>query len=276
MRSLNKRGRELRHGVQDLEGLIQGGMSSPLAEEFVQPMKTGCEVLSQAIHHRWSLDQAPDADTRGMLLIYRNVFGEEALGRAVRLSGLSDQEALQGLSDGTWDPFSEDLVGAGFEGDRSVVEEIRRIGEHGMTAEKSLDERDEELIEEITTLAYRMDREETPPEHTVELIRAVVPLLAADAEPDRQETMSVLARLGYFSRMAEGITVGGSAWQSEEITAAIQTCLENPGDAETTGDAMVECAPGLRGANLSRVPPRTCGTKVPCSLRSRACRTSSG
>lgn len=101
---------------------------------------------------------------------------------------------------------------------------------------------DEEQTSEVENLAYAMNLEETPPEHAVELIGAVVPLMARDAEADRQETMATLARLGYFSRMAEGVTVAGSAWQSEEVTAALQTCLENPGNAGTTGEVLAECA----------------------------------
>jgi hypothetical protein len=122
LRSVNKRGRDLRHGIQDLEGLIEGGMKSPLAAQFTGAMNSSITLLRQAIHHKNPPD--PDADqlTENTLVLYRTFLDDEAIGRGARLSGLPDEAVVAGLQDGTFDPFSEDLVREGFDGDPTVVD----------------------------------------------------------------------------------------------------------------------------------------------------------
>src|SRR5512132_753629 len=108
LRRANKRGRELRHDIQDLGSLISGGMRSPTAEEFVGVMQSGVNLLAQAIHHKEPLDPFSDRTTADMVLVYRNILDDEALGRAARIAGLSDQEAASRLQDGSWDPFTDE------------------------------------------------------------------------------------------------------------------------------------------------------------------------
>jgi len=116
------------------------------------------------------------------------------------------------------------------------------------SAESPVDESpvDDELIDTIRHHAYELASAAEPPEHVVQLLRAVYPeitRISPDAAgPVQRETMEWVARLGYFIRFAEGTSVAGAGIPSEEVRDALQTCLNNPGTAETTAEGLSQCA----------------------------------
>lgn len=110
LRSVNDKGRATRQRQQDLKSLIDGGMKSPRGEQFVGVMTASTNALAQSIHHQEPLDPETDGRTTNVLVVYEHLFGDEALGRAARIASIPDEEAISGISDGSWDPFSDDLL----------------------------------------------------------------------------------------------------------------------------------------------------------------------
>lgn len=108
VRSVNKRGAIIASDVANVQSLIESGVKSPAAERYVRDGQAMLLALAQAVHSR--SDPGPEAEsaTREFMRAGRVVFGDAALGRAVRESGMSDQEALEALQRGEFDPFPVD------------------------------------------------------------------------------------------------------------------------------------------------------------------------
>ena len=86
-------------------------MKSPHAEQFIGVMNASTNLLAQSIHHKEPLTPELDGRTGNVLVLYDRLFGDEALGQAARLAALSDEEASEGIQNGSWDPFSDELLG---------------------------------------------------------------------------------------------------------------------------------------------------------------------
>jgi hypothetical protein len=101
---------------------------------------------------------------------------------------------------------------------------------------------DEELLDAITSHAYELTSTEQPPEHVVRMLEAVYPAMALKAvDPARRATMDHAARLGYFARFAEGTSVAGAGVPSDEVAAALRTCIESQGTADAE-EGLSQCA----------------------------------
>jgi hypothetical protein len=97
LRSENDRGRALRQRQQDLQSLIDGGMKSPRAEQFIGVMNASGNVLAHSIHHKEPLTPELDGRTGSVLVLYERLFGDEALGRAARLQAFQTSKRLRGF-----------------------------------------------------------------------------------------------------------------------------------------------------------------------------------
>jgi hypothetical protein len=106
MRSVSKRGAIINGDVLTAQTLLDRGMKSPNAEEFVQDAEVVLVALADAVHA--GVDPGPDlqTQTRGFMAFSRQ-FSEGALGVASRRSGLATDEVAALLVSGQWDPFAD-------------------------------------------------------------------------------------------------------------------------------------------------------------------------
>jgi hypothetical protein len=87
-------------------------------------MNASGNVLAHSIHHKEPLTPELDGRTGGVLVLYERLFGDEALGRAARLAGIPDEQAIAGIQNGSWDPFSDELLGQAMGEDPAKIDSI--------------------------------------------------------------------------------------------------------------------------------------------------------
>ena len=106
-RSVNKRGAIISGDLVGVQALLERGMKSPSAEEYVHDGQLLCAALADAVHA--GVDPGPELEqeTRGFMRFGNANFGTAALGAAIRRSGLSTDEAVEALTRGEWDPFAD-------------------------------------------------------------------------------------------------------------------------------------------------------------------------
>ncbi|HEY4280384.1 MAG TPA: hypothetical protein VGM91_19335 [Conexibacter sp.] len=106
MRAINKRGATIRGEVAVVERILELGVKSPNGEMFVHDGLTMCEALAAAAHV--GIDPGPEIrqQTAGFMAFARQSFSEAAIGRNVRASGMSADEAAAAMRAGRHDPFA--------------------------------------------------------------------------------------------------------------------------------------------------------------------------
>src|SRR5262249_25821982 len=93
-----------------------------------------------------------------------------------------------------------------------------------------------------------------PPDHVQSMLAIGYPVVCQvppeEADHDVWQLMNTVARLGYFTRMAERHWLKEKAGPtSDELTELLKTSFENT-EAETTGEALADCA-----ARFARAEP---------------------
>lgn len=86
--------------------MLDRGMRSPNAEEFVQEGDALLDALAEAVHAGDAPGPELESDSREFMALGRN-FGTAASGNAIRQSGLPDDEVMGMLTSGAWDPFAD-------------------------------------------------------------------------------------------------------------------------------------------------------------------------
>jgi hypothetical protein len=107
MRSVSKRGAMIDGDVQMTLRMLDGGLQSPNAEEFVRDGAVLLAALAKSVHE--GVDPGPELEeeTRGFMAFARVNFSENALGGAVERADLSSDAAVALLTAGKWDPFAD-------------------------------------------------------------------------------------------------------------------------------------------------------------------------
>jgi len=104
-RSVSKRGAIISGDVEQVRSLLERGLKSPNGEMFVHDGEVLCALLAEAVHA--GVDPGPEleTETRGFMAFGRQ-FSTSALGRAIRRSGMSDNDTTVAMRSGEWDPFA--------------------------------------------------------------------------------------------------------------------------------------------------------------------------
>jgi hypothetical protein len=103
-RSVNKRGREISKEAARIEGLLDRGIWSPTAVEFVHAGHALQEAIASAVH----TGTDPDPEIRVASLKFLKTaqsFTTERIGEAVLDSGMGPEEAFEAMTRGEFDPF---------------------------------------------------------------------------------------------------------------------------------------------------------------------------
>jgi hypothetical protein len=111
LRWVNERARWLRHARRDLLGMIDSGLRSRRAEQFIGVITRTEPVLVAAIHDQRPLDGDQAGRSGNVLVLYEGLFADQAVVRAARLTGMSETGAAAQIQDGRWDPFSDEFLG---------------------------------------------------------------------------------------------------------------------------------------------------------------------
>lgn len=106
MRSVSKRGTIIGGDMQAAQTLLDLGMRSPNAEEFVQDAEVVLAALADAVHAGVDPGSELERQTRDFM-VYSRQFSQGAVGAAMRKTGLSSDEAANVLMQGELDPFAD-------------------------------------------------------------------------------------------------------------------------------------------------------------------------
>lgn len=106
-RAVSKRGAIISSDLAPIRELLACGLVSPAAETFVHDGEIMCARLAESVH--LGADPGPEVEsqTRGFMAFGRTNFSEAALGAAASRSGMSNDEAVEALKLGEWDPFAD-------------------------------------------------------------------------------------------------------------------------------------------------------------------------
>jgi hypothetical protein len=107
IRYANWRGRRISKAVAPIENLLDDGLRSPNAAEFVQEGHELQEAIASAVHT--GRDPGPEvkAASRKFLTTARESFNTERIGDAVLSSGMGPEGAFKAMTRGEFDPFAE-------------------------------------------------------------------------------------------------------------------------------------------------------------------------
>lgn len=86
--------------------LQESGMESPNAEAFVADGREVMEQIALALHEGEDPGPNVEAASRDFLERTREGFTHAALGRAIRASGVPEDQALAAITNGELDPFA--------------------------------------------------------------------------------------------------------------------------------------------------------------------------
>ena len=103
---MNKRGRRISKEVAQIEGLLDSGLRSPNAAEFVQDGHELQEAIASAVHAGTDPDPEVKAASRKFLITAQESFTAERIGQAVLDSGMSPEETFEAMTRGEFDPFA--------------------------------------------------------------------------------------------------------------------------------------------------------------------------
>jgi hypothetical protein len=105
MGAVNMRGKQVLKRVTTIEALRIAGMESPKADAFLEEGLAWIQFLATAVHEEFNPESDAEDAIRDWQRRGRREFGDQVLGRAMRQSGLSNDEAMLGIRSGQFDPF---------------------------------------------------------------------------------------------------------------------------------------------------------------------------